>query len=290
MNSALLPRLDRLSALLEGFAPRVEILRMQEGSPKKRFAACADSMLHLHLVLNGGVSLKVPPHDAFIVVAPAIVLCRADISHELHAQLPSTAIDGLIHARAYLGGPVASLLLAEFAQPLVVPLDASDPSLKLVIDLMVAEVQQPRCGQPALMDRAGDILFIGLLRHLIARPTIAKGLLSGLSDTRIAAALVAMHTAPNGNWNLEALSGAAGMSRTSFALRFRQVMNRTPGKYLAQLKLSIAQRSVQSGQGLKQAARASGYTSVSALSRALSRAKDQTDRLAVSKSDFVVGG
>ena len=272
MNNALLPRLDRLSALIEGLAPRVEISRPQQGFKELSFAASTESMLHLHLVVAGHVALDAPPLEVLAAAAPAIVICRADITHRLQANLHSTLLDGLIHARAWLDGPVAALLLAEFAQPLVVPLDASDSSLKLIVQLMTAEVQQPRCGQPALMHRAGDILFIGLLRHLIARPLHPKGLLSGLSDPRIAAALVAMHTTPHGNWNLDALAGVAGMSRTSFAMRFHHVMNRPPGKYLAQLRLSIAQRVVQSGQGLKHAARASGYASVSALSRALSRA------------------
>lgn len=216
--------------------------------------------------------LHAPPLPVLAVAGPAIVVCRADIAHALRASSPSTSMEGLIHARACLDGPVAALLLAEFAQPLVVPLNVSDSSLDLVVQLMAAEVHQPRCGQSALMDRAGDILFIGLMRHLIARPTGRTGLLTGLSDLRIAAALVAMHSTPHGNWNLDALAGAAGMSRTSFAMRFHKVMNQPPGKYLARLRLLMAQRAVQSGHGLKHAARLSGYASASALSRALSRA------------------
>jgi len=272
MNDSSSPRLDRLSALMEGLAPRVTISQPQQGTQELLFTASAEPMLHLHLVVAGCVVLHAPSLAMLEVAGPAIVVCRADIAHALHANASAKGVEGLIHARACLEGPVATLLLAEFAQPLVVPLNASDSSLDLVVQLMAAEVHQPRCGQGALMDRAGDILFIGLMRHLIARPTGRNGLLSGLSDPRIAAALVAMHSTPHGNWNLDALAGAAGMSRTSFAMRFHKVMNQPPGKYLARLRLLMAQRAVQSGQGLKQAARLSGYTSVSALSRALSRA------------------
>ena len=70
---------------------------------------------------------------------------------------------------------------------------------------------------------------------------------------------------------LESLAHEAGMSRTAFANRFRAVMQRTPGKYLASVRLAMAQRAVEQGKGLKQAARAAGYASTSALSRALSR-------------------
>jgi AraC-like DNA-binding protein len=48
-------------------------------------------------------------------------------------------------------------------------------------------------------------------------------------------------------------------------------MSHTPGSYLTKLRLSIARRAVHNGQGLKQAAKMSGYASVTALSRALAQ-------------------
>jgi transcriptional regulator GlxA family with amidase domain len=124
-----------------------------------------------------------------------------------------------------------------------------------------------------LLNRAGDILFIGLLRHLIAHPKNSGGLFNGLADPRIARALVAMHARPQDGWTLERLAEEAGMSRTSFANAFREVMCQTPGKYLSKLRLAIAQEAVSSGLGLKRAAKDSGYLSSSALSRALARSK-----------------
>lgn len=265
-------RLDRLSALLEGLAPRVEVMRPVPGAAALSLAATPGQLLYLHLVAQGGVRLSVPGQDPVAVTAPAIVICRADTAHSLQ-PLSGSAFEPLTSAKAFFDGPVASLLLGEFARPLVVPLDGADASLRHVIELISSELLEPRCGQPALLDRAGDILLIGLLRHLIAHPRSMRGLFNGLSDSRIAAALVAIHAAPQNDWNLDTLAKQAGMSRTSFATRFREVMGNPPGKYLGQVRLSIAHRAVQSGLGLKRAAKDSGYTSVSALSRALSRAR-----------------
>jgi transcriptional regulator GlxA family with amidase domain len=140
--------------------------------------------------------------------------------------------------------------------------------------MIQAELDAPRCGQPALLNRAGDILFIGLLRYLVAHPGVhGHGLFSGLADPRIARTLVAMHQRPSLDWDLERLAHVAGMSRTAFASTFREVMKRTPGKYLSAIRLAIAQRAVDMGKGLKEAARAAGYTNTSALSRALSKAR-----------------
>jgi transcriptional regulator GlxA family with amidase domain len=128
-----------------------------------------------------------------------------------------------------------------------------------------------RCGQPFFINRAGDILLVSLMRHLTSRPQQSTGLFQALSDPRIARSLVAMHTKPAHPWTLESLANLAGMSRTSFANNFKDMMHVTPGKYLENLRLAIARQLVQTGIGLKQIATRTGYSSPSTLSRALGR-------------------
>lgn len=269
-------RLDRLSALLEGLIPRIQVNRPVHGIANLSVAAEASSFLHLYLLADGEMQLQLPPTGSQVLKAPCIVVCRSDTVHALVAPSPA-ALQHLMCARAFLDGPVAALLLDEFTTPQVVSLDGAEPSLRHVTALIASELEEPRCGQPTLLDRAGDILFIGLLRHLIARPrNLGRGLLSGLADPRIARALVAIHAHPQGRWTLESLAEEAGMSRTAFANTFREVMRETPGRYLSAIRLSIAQRVVRVGKGLKAAARDAGYTSPSALSRALSRASVPT--------------
>ncbi len=262
-------RLDRLSALLQGLAPRVQVNLPPAGIASLTFAAEAPPFLHIHLLAEGEMRLQLRSAASFALQAPCIVVCRSDTAHALETPSAET-FQRLMCARAWLDGPVAPLLLNEFAAPLVVPVDGAESSLRHVINLISSELEAPRCGQPALLDRAGDILFIGLLRHLIAHPKTPGGLLNGLADPRIARALVAIHARPQDKWTLESLAEEAGMSRTAFANTFREVMLTTPGKYLSTIRLAIAQRAVQSGKGLKAAARDAGYNSPSALSRALS--------------------
>lgn len=265
-------RLDRLSALLDGLIPRIEVYRPMHGISSLSVAAEASSFLYLYLLAEGEMQLGLQKAGNQALRAPCIVVCRSDTAHVLIASSPP-AFQQVMCARAFLDGPVAALLLNEFATPQVVLLDGAEPSLHHVIGLITSELEAPRCGQQALLDRAGDILFIGLLRHMIAHPeNIGHGLLSGLADPRIARALVAIHGHPQGRWTLESLAEEAGMSRTAFANMFREVMRETPGRYLSAIRLAIAQRAVHLGKGLKAAAQDAGYTNPSALSRALSRA------------------
>jgi AraC-like DNA-binding protein len=274
------PKLDRLSALLQGLAPQVRLLPVTPGDtalelrPTQHFAAQAAPMLTLHLVNSGRIVLRAGNHT-LTALAPAMLVCHGAATHSLQCEGPSPS-DAVLTAQAWLVGPVAPLLLEEFAQPLVVPLGDADPALTHIISLVRGELLDPRCGHPALLNSAGDIVFIALLRHLVAHPGVHQGLFQGLADPRIAKTLVAMHSTPHQPWTLESLAEHAGMSRTAFAVRFKDTLRCPPGKYLARLRLQIAQRTVQSGQGLKAAARAAGFGNVSALSRALSRTIPRT--------------
>jgi AraC-like DNA-binding protein len=256
--------LDRLSALLEGLAPQIHIrtgAQLAEGGPER---------LQLHLLLEGGWLLQHQNTAAEHLLAPALVVWRSDQLLSL-TPLAAQGDTKILRLEAGFAGPAATLLLEAFAQPLVIALGAGCAELDLVVRLIASEMAVPRCGQPAMLESAGEILFVGLLRHLIAHPRTPSGMLNGLADPRIARALVAVHERPQVGWTLENLAAVAGMSRTAFALRFRMLMNVAPGAYLARLRLAIARREIARGNGLKRAARESGYASSTALSRALSR-------------------
>lgn len=266
------PRLDRLSALLEGLAPVVTLNTAVPGTMPASNSPAAEHALCVYLLSGGAMSLQWAG-TCVQVHGPALVALRAAQAHRLES-LTATNQGRLIHVHTQLTGPVATLFLQEFVEPRVLSLLNDEPTLRLALTMIEMELSAPRCGQPALLNRAGDILFIGLLRHLVAYPSPhGTGLFNGLADPRIAKALVAMHQRPGAEWSLERLAGVAGMSRTAFASSFRNVMKRTPGKYLAAIRLAMAQRAVDLGKGMKEAARTSGYGNTSALSRALSRAR-----------------
>jgi len=263
--------LDRLSALLEALAPRVELTRAQSlPDPGEAVDTSATCFLYLYLLTKGELVFALP-NAVRSITSPSMVICRSDRSHRV-STVEANDLEHLVRAKVSIEGPAGVLLFNEFAEPLVLSLAQTDTALSQAVALISSELATPRCGQPALLNRAGDILFIGLLRHLVAHPASDSGLFKGLADPRIARSLVAMHSAPQQLWTLERMALEAGMSRTAFANAFRSLMNQTPGKYLGSLRLAIAQQAVASGRGLKRAAKASGYASPSALSRALSRA------------------
>lgn len=228
--------------------------------------------LFIYLVVAGGWRIDWSGRTT-VVQAEAIAAIDCATPHRV-CETDTRGQGRVIRVHTLLTGPVARLFLEEFGEPRVLGAPRDEPALRFAMSLINAELDAPRCGQPALLHRAADVLFVGLLRHLVAHAEGRHaGLFMGLADARVAKALVAMHRQPGFEWSLQRLADEAGMSRTAFSSTFRDTMNRTPGKYLTALRLALAQRAVDSGKGLKEVARAVGYANVSALSRALSRAR-----------------
>lgn len=245
------PALDRLSALLQGLAPRVSLTQAPKG-------------LALHILIKvQRVNAEISLRDMILLVTPP--------SRGQSAASPQEGYVTWMSFEVALDGPVAPIFLSEFLVPLKIELASADASLAQIVKLIASEMTASRCGQPLLMDRAGDILLIGMLRHLVAQPERTNGLFTSLADPRIAKTLVAMHTDASKPWTLENLAQVAGMSRTTFATQFKHLMSISPGKYLENLRLALAQRLVANGIGLKKVASATGYASASTLSRAMSR-------------------
>ncbi len=133
--------------------------------------------------------------------------------------------------------------MEEFAEPIELITDTDEMALSAPIALIQQDTSHPRCGQPALLKSARDILFIRLLRHLVAHPKPKRPrLLHALSDVRIAKALMAMHQAAHLDWSLASLALESGMSRTSFATAFKKAMDKILRKYLVALRLALARR------------------------------------------------
>lgn len=93
--------------------------------------------------------------------------------------------------------------------------------------------------------------------------------LRALADERLAPALRLMHGDPSRPRQLEELARAAAMSRTTFALRFREAAGVPPLTYLLDWRMGLAARALREEETPVAAlARSVGYTSESAFSNA----------------------
>lgn len=169
--------------------------------------------------------------------------------------------------------PVNAPLLVELL-PRVLHIRATDPaidSVAPVIGLIKRETSEKRAGRTLVLTRLIEIMLVEALRSAPA-DLHTTGLLAGLRDPQLAAALRGIHTRTAEPWTLVTLAREAGMSRSSFAERFARVIGTTPLNYLLRWRVAVAKNLLAREQmSVAETALAVGYQSASGFSTAFSR-------------------
>ncbi|MCJ2123506.1 AraC family transcriptional regulator [Methylobacterium sp. J-077] len=146
----------------------------------------------------------------------------------------------LIGGRFLFAGDAAGLLFD--ALPAIVPIrDASNQAaiLRWALEQLAVELRQGTPGSALMADHLAQIMLLQVLRLWLASERPA-GWLGALADPRLARALGALHAEPARRWTLAELAARAGMSRTTFAEKFRAVVGRPPLEYLAGWRMQRA--------------------------------------------------
>jgi len=123
----------------------------------------------------------------------------------------------------------------------------SAAKFKQVIELITTEAGEKEPGSSAIADHLGEVLFVIMLRAWLLENMPHKGLLAAIHDVRLTRALSHIHTNPASEIDLQVLAQIAGMSRTSFAVRFRDVMGITPAAYVTEWRLMKARELLLQG-------------------------------------------
>ena len=169
--------------------------------------------------------------------------------------------------------PINASMLLNFL-PKMLRLRATDPaidSVAVVVELIQREARDRRAGRALVLTRLIEVMLVEALRSAPVELTTA-GLLAGLRDSRLAAALRGIHTRTAHPWTLATLAREAAMSRSSFAERFARVVGMTPLNYLLQWRLAVAKHILAHKQkSVAETALAVGYESASGFSTAFSR-------------------
>lgn len=220
---------------------------------------------YMHLIRHGAMTVFSPEHPVLKISKPSLLFYPRSTSHRF--VLENECEVDLVCAALDLGGHSASPLAQALPAMLLLSLDEV-PGLGATLELLFAEAQQQHCGRQAAIDRLFEYLLIQVLRHVLDHQPNSTGLLAGLADRRLAKAITAIHNEPRRNWSLDVLAQEAGMSRARFAVNFREIMGMTPGSYLSQWRMGLAQVLLKKGKPVAVVADEVGYSSVVALSRA----------------------
>lgn len=143
--------------------------------------------------------------------------------------------------------------------------------LSMLVAMLGEEAGGDRPGSDLVLERLVEILLVEALRSSNGEGA-SPGLVRGLSDRRLAAAMRAIHDDPASPWTVVQLARAAGMSRSAFFDHFMRAVGVPPIEYLLAWRMALAKDLLRDRNlALAEIAERVGYGSASTFSTAFSR-------------------
>jgi AraC-like DNA-binding protein len=143
--------------------------------------------------------------------------------------------------------------------------------LSSLVQLVAEECAERRLGRDLALTRLVELLLIEALRATPGEHA-PPGLLRGLADTRLAAAMRHMHGDPARSWTVAQLARKAALSRSAFFERFTRDVGVPPMEYLLAWRMAVAKDLLRSREfAMAEVARRVGYGSATTFSTAFSR-------------------
>ena len=179
----------------------------------------------------------------------------------------------LVSSRFALAGPQAGLLLGLLPPVVYVRGGEGSAALRWSIERMAEELREARPGGHLVAEHLAHMVLVQALRlHLASGVEGGVGWLFALDDRRLGGAIAALHGDPGRRWTLHDMAERAGMSRSTFALRFREAVGEPPMDYLTRWRMLLAHdRLTRSAEPVAAIAFSVGYASESAFCTAFKR-------------------
>jgi AraC-like DNA-binding protein len=192
----------------------------------------------------------------------------------------SSDVPQLPHGTRYIAGGFfgftgghAEMLLHSLPPIVHIRRESDKVAMRWSLERLREELSHPQPGGSLIAQQLAYMMLIQALRLYLADATAAgPGWLSALSDKHMRNAITLMHGNPGHPWTLHSLAERVGMSRSVFALRFRQTVGATPMEYLTRWRMLLAaDRLKNSDDGLGAIAQSLSYESESAFGKAFRR-------------------
>jgi AraC-like DNA-binding protein len=244
------------------------------------------------VILNGSCRLAVDGHEPITLQAGDFVLIPSAYDFTMSSFEPVTLEDrdtspvALLNGEFRLGmqsgppdvrllvgycvfsSPDAALLVSLLPQLVHV---RGEKRLAILVQLVGEESRELRSACDVILARLLKVLLIEALRST-AGTAASPGLLRGLADGRLAAAIRRMHESPARPWTVAQLAKEAALSRSAFFVRFSRAVGAAPMEYLLAWRMALAKNLLRRKEGgLAEVAQRVGYSSASTFSVAFTR-------------------
>jgi AraC-like DNA-binding protein len=158
--------------------------------------------------------------------------------------------------------------------------ESDKAAMRWSLERMREELLNPQPGASLVAQDLAHMMLVQALRlHLAEGSRGGVGWLFALADKQMSAAITVMHESPGDRWTLPKLAEHAGMSRSTFALKFKETVGASPMEYLTRWRMLVAgDKLANSSDPISVIALSLGYESESAFSTAFKRVMGASPR------------
>jgi AraC-like DNA-binding protein len=240
------------------------------------------------LALGGGdLVVLAQGHGHRLSDKPTSVAC--DMAEMIRASGQQATHSGAFHEAFHLDiggkGPTTTLISGSFefqdlpetpvlsTLPAVFRIGGNSgaglPSFEQNLQFMAREIEGKGAGAEFVLSRMVDVLFVQVLRAYIEGLSDgAGGFLGALRDPSVSSALALIHRQPGEPWTVGSLAAKVGVSRSTLAARFTQLVGEPPLGYLTRVRMQKATLLLREGATLAKTSRMTGYSSEASFSYA----------------------
>jgi AraC-like DNA-binding protein len=257
--------MDRLSEIIKRFNLHADVFFSGNLCSISEFEEPDGARGHIHILKSGALQLIDDLGKKRNIAQPSVLFFPSGRKHRL---VPDPVIGAdLVCATIEYQDPKANPI-AQSLPPFLKFQLSRYPDLKKAAKWLFKEAFGDKCGREPMIDRLCDIFIIQVLRYVLDSEKMTQGLLAGLSHPQLSQVIVKLHAQPEYPWSLDSMAEYAFMSRSKFADLFREVVDETPGEYLTNWRMTVAQNELLKGHTVNIVAKKVGYENGSALARA----------------------
>jgi hypothetical protein len=144
----------------------------------------------------------------------------------------------LVGGNFVLTGKPADFLLKELPPIVHIRKESDKTAMRWSLERMREELRDPQPGGVLVAQQLAYMMLVRALRLQLAEDLTGRvGWLFALSDRQMSAAITCMHDEPAHDWTVEELGQRAGMTRSTFALRFKETVGVSPMEYLTRWRM-----------------------------------------------------
>lgn len=179
----------------------------------------------------------------------------------------------LVGSRFAVNASHAGMLMAMLPPIVHIRSESEQAALRWSVQRMMQELRERAPGSSLVAQHLAHMMLVQALRLYMAdNAGGGVGWLNALADKHLSAAINAVHADPAYRWTLKDLAERACMSRSVFALRFKETVGAAPLEYVTRWRMLLASdRLASSSEPVASIALSLGYESESAFSTAFKR-------------------